>query len=176
MNTSFHKPSEREGCEEGIFGKRKAGVKARKDTLPFPLLTKDTIKHAKKCAEWADSMSESLTKELDDIRKQRSKAIETRLTSLGHGEEIAYIKDLEKTGSWSERRALTLLRPVRGEAAQTSHRQKLELHRRHYVGTHLANKHDADTPVEDIDYFRALELSPEQPLIARMVPKAVTSE
>ncbi|KAK0209119.1 hypothetical protein DFS33DRAFT_1307755 [Desarmillaria ectypa] len=78
-----------------FLGKRKAGVKARKD-------------HAKKCAEWADSVSESRTKELDDIRKQRSKAIETRLTSLGHGEEIAYLKDLEKTGSWSERRALTL--------------------------------------------------------------------
>ncbi|KAK0500900.1 hypothetical protein EDD18DRAFT_1146486 [Armillaria luteobubalina] len=78
-----------------FLGKRKAGVKARKD-------------HAKKCTEWAGSVSESRSKELDDIRKQRSKAIETRLTSLGHGKEIAYLKDLEKSGSWSVRRELTL--------------------------------------------------------------------
>ncbi|KAK0184628.1 hypothetical protein F5146DRAFT_938404, partial [Armillaria mellea] len=78
-----------------FLGKRKAGVRARKD-------------HAKKCTEWAGSVSESRSKELDDIRKQRSKAIETRLTSLGHGKEIAYLKDLEKIGSWFARRELTL--------------------------------------------------------------------
>lgn len=42
------------------------------------------------------------------------------------------------------------------------------------VKTHLANEHDANTPVEGVDYFRALDWPPEQPLIARMVPKAVT--
>ncbi len=62
-----------------FLGKRKAGVKARKDVSthfpnPLPLLTKDINKHAKKCTEWADSVSESRSKELDDIRKQRSKA------------------------------------------------------------------------------------------------------
>ncbi|KAK0466092.1 uncharacterized protein EV420DRAFT_1474894 [Desarmillaria tabescens] len=71
-----------------FLAKRKAGVKARKD--------------------WADSVSENRSKELEDIRKQRSKAIESRLTSLGHGKEIEYLKDLEKTGSLSERRGLIL--------------------------------------------------------------------